>query len=347
MRGLVVSALFCFLIVVWDVCTSSSSDFAAESASVVRKEPADESAGVGMNALEPTSTFTSLKAEVIDSSAKSSCLDPNGPLPVILMSKGRSGSKVTWQVLTNLTGYERPSKEYTGSNSAQSRKFFTDMEGTQDGAGGKWALDYLCKQQKKNPTSGVVGFKWKPHGEILKLPASKSALERFGQLSKSATPVYVVWSNRNPLDKHLSVLKHKTEGVPAHCKEGDIKCLKMHDVGPIEVPETDKLYDLLRGMTSEEAGIGDMLKEFRVLHVHVSYDRLYFPDSDEAGEEEWNKIRIRLGIKGDDWKWNDIARSMNTVSTTKTRSHKEIISNFDQVHAALNGTDMEWILRQD
>ena len=42
--------------------------------------------------------------------------DPRGPLPVILLSQGRSGSTGIFQAITNLTGGTVPATEYVGRN---------------------------------------------------------------------------------------------------------------------------------------------------------------------------------------------------------------------------------------
>ena len=67
------------------------------------------------------------------------CLDPSGPQPVILMSQGRSGSTVTWQVLGNLSGYETPSNELTGQNLKESVEFFKEKDSP------RWMMNHYVR----------------------------------------------------------------------------------------------------------------------------------------------------------------------------------------------------------
>ena len=49
---------------------------------------------------------------------------PLSPVPVILLSFGRTGSSSTWQVMSRLTGHCFTCREYTGTNSMKSDVFF-------------------------------------------------------------------------------------------------------------------------------------------------------------------------------------------------------------------------------
>ncbi len=46
------------------------------------------------------------------------------PVPVILLSRSRSGSASTWQIMSNLTGFVTRAIEWPGSSTAQSTAFF-------------------------------------------------------------------------------------------------------------------------------------------------------------------------------------------------------------------------------
>ena len=111
-----------------------------------------------------TTTTTSLRAP-------SSCLDPNGPTPVILMSLGRSGTHSTWQVMGNLTGMETYPLEWPAVNAER----ITERLKTFDAF---WIDKKMCQRQtqnyrkdeEENSDEGesstrripdIVGFNWK------------------------------------------------------------------------------------------------------------------------------------------------------------------------------------------
>ena len=96
-----------------------------------------------------------------------SCLVPDGPQPLILMSLGRSGSGSTYQIIGNLTGMETPSEEYTGKTPVQSTRFFDSIQNDH----GLWVTDNLCKKQQQYSNAGLIGFKWKPWKSIFSDPA--------------------------------------------------------------------------------------------------------------------------------------------------------------------------------
>lgn len=196
------------------------------------------------------------------------CLDPNGHTPVILLSLGRSGTHSTWQVLGNLTGMETESHEWTGVKAEGSRRFFRQLgDNNHD-----WIVNHMCHKQRKykdeevffvDPTNnskddgftndkkeggsnktqtkkktGIVGFNWKPFF-FEDEPSVTLGLKRLAEIAKSqststASMIYIVRSRRNILDVYLSRLKHTkfTEmydrALPPHCHTGSVQCIKLH-----------------------------------------------------------------------------------------------------------------------
>jgi hypothetical protein len=88
-----------------------------------------------------------------------------GPLPVILMALGRSGSSITWSTMSALTGERNIAWEETGGNENTSALFFDSLESNQL-AFHNWTLQKLCHiQQHRTDVSinaGIAGFQWKP-----------------------------------------------------------------------------------------------------------------------------------------------------------------------------------------
>ena len=84
-------------------------------------------------------------------------LSVKSPIPVILVSLGRSGSSAIWQVMSRLTGNCFEVEEYTGGGSIASKPFFNSIK---EGNNGNWILGYLCKEQIKHEgKGGIIGFR--------------------------------------------------------------------------------------------------------------------------------------------------------------------------------------------
>lgn len=268
---------------------------------------------------------------------KDGCLNAGGPVPYILMSRGRSGSGSTWQIIGNLTGMETPSNEYTGASADASQEFF-DLIGGEDG--GLWMLRNLCRKQRLYPESGVVGFKWKPFANTIHSPGAYSGLERIARSAKPA--IKVVRNQRNVLDVEISRVKHNRTGVPAHCMTGDVECLQKHkDMDSTLHLPTERLVDILQEMTREEDDVSALLLEMKVPHVNVSYEKLYHDED----AEEWMRIFRFLGVgPAKHLTRQGVQKAMAHVDTS-IQSHEDTLSNFDTVREVLKGTQFEDLLR--
>jgi len=311
------------------------------------------------------------------------CLDPQGPLPVILMSLGRSGTDSTWQILKELTGTEMKAVEIVGGFEEETVDFFRSLEGlpteadnwvldetydwrkrgggTQATCGfyyhikdfcadgncldGKWIFKWFCDEQRRyKEIGGLVGFKWKAYMSALRTDPAYNALKLIAQLGASDTPIRVIRSRRNPFDVYLSELKHSlSEGLPDHCQADNEECLKHHASIQLVVP-VDEMFEWLQKTYEEENEIDALLSALGVRTVHVEYDRLYYASSNEEALKEWNRIFRFLG-KTDDWAWSDIEGAAGIKPTTKTRSHKKLIENFEEVYGRLKGTKLEQFIR--
>lgn len=312
-----------------------------------------------------------------------SCLDPEAPLPVILMSLGRSGTDSTWQILKKLTGTTMKAIEIVGGNEEDTIEFFRALEGLNteantwavqedydwrlQGGGmksvrgfydhirdfcsggncvdGKWIFKWFCdEQQRYKEIGGLVGFKWKAYMSALRTEPAYNALKTVAQLSHSRTPIRVIRSRRNPFDVYLSELKHSSaKDLPDHCHSGDDECIKKHASVRLTVP-VDEMYEWLEKTYEEENQVDALLSELGVRTIHVGYDDLYYARSEAEGLAVWNSIFRFLGKK-DDWDWEDISGAAGLKPTTKTRSHQALIENFEEVYAKLKDTTLEQFLR--
>mmetsp|Transcript_106536 Transcript_106536/g.308326 ORF Transcript_106536/g.308326 Transcript_106536/m.308326 type:complete len:395 (-) Transcript_106536:92-1276(-) len=267
-----------------------------------------------------------------------SCLDPDGPKPVILMSLGRSGSTAIWQIMGNLTGEETDSKEYTGGTRGSSFAFFEGKEGYE------WMTEYLCEEQKKYPDAGIVGFKWKPY-ESMESEAAMEALRNMAKLG-----VKVVRNKRNELDVILSWRKHDAmdkalgDKKTAHCVLGAWRCLQMHFSFAKDTKLGIKgLLRKLQELREREQKTDKLLYQLGVPVASVSYDKL-FASYDAT---EWMRIFRFLGVGPVNGLTMEHVREAMILLPTYIRDHRQSIKNFDAVEKALRGTEFERLLRKD
>eukprot|EP00984_Skeletonema_dohrnii_P022070 scaffold11198_cov103-Skeletonema_dohrnii-CCMP3373.AAC.6 len=282
-----------------------------------------------------------LDDQPIEEETPTTCLDPSGPQPYILMSLGRSGSGSTWQVIGNLSGMETPSHEYTGGSTKASIKFF-EGKGHDD----KWLLQYLCRKQRKYRDAGVVGFKWKPYEPIFNAPAAQAAINTISTL-KDPT-IKVVRLRRNLLDVQISRRKHTLYTTKAHCMKGDSKCLQEGLITSLDLytGEMDTLYNHLESLHAHEDRVDKLLHEKNVPHVQVTYDRLYNVDGKGGDIEEWEKVFSFLGVgPASNLTREQLERGMKHAATHPP-GHNMTLANYDEVAGALEGTKFENLLHR-
>jgi hypothetical protein len=125
----------------------------------------------------------------------------DGPLPVVLMALGRSGSSVTWNTLSLLTGDKTIAYEVTGGNQNKSIDFFNSIP---DDINERWASLRLCNIQHRHMNMSkidgnhysIVGFQWKPYFATFDHPYAMSGLQRLAD-----DRIKVIYLTRNPLDR--------------------------------------------------------------------------------------------------------------------------------------------------
>lgn len=278
---------------------------------------------------------------------KSFCqLSSEGPLPIILMSLGRSGSSITWDTMSALTGKRSRAYEITGGNRLSSKIFFDELAEdpymTHD-----WAVDRLCFKQKHRDAqgAGIVGFQWKPYMSSFDLEYAVEGLKKIE--SQKNPPIRIVYLTRNPMDRKISNLHHQrskssSNAIAAHCAVGDDACIKKHEAFDqgIIFPVGNELLDWLRNAVSSDNKIKASLSDTKVKFIHVSYEKLY--NADDA--EEWMRIFkfLRLG-PSKNLSMDDI-RATFSMASTHSKGRNEIIENYVEVEQTLAGTEFEHFL---
>jgi len=267
------------------------------------------------------------------------------PIPVILVSKGRSGTSSTWQVISKLTGHCFDCEEYTGYNSTESAAFFSRIK---PGDNGNWILNYLCSQQNAFiDKGGIVGFKWKPFNRKNVNDVSLDGLDGLRMVAHHINPqIKIVRLRRNHLDvifsqkKHLA-MKEKEGQAYAHCLPHDNKCIETHKQfgSGFNLP-TETLLRKLRFLSTLEDKFDKNLDELKVPHIKVSYEKLYH--SDDA--EEWMRI-FRFLDRGPRTSLSkDVVENAMELVGTSNPLHNESMLNYKEVQDILMGTEFETLL---
>jgi hypothetical protein len=294
-----------------------------------------------------TTTGTGTGGGTSSSADDCDLVDDRYGTPTILMSLGRSGSSVTWQLMSGMTGnHTFRATEDTGSSTERSHRLFDDF--LESGIDGKcWIQEFLCRHQEDNrarvrdglPYAGLYGFKWKPYASTF---GSIRSVEALDWLSRNPH-VKVVHNVRNPLDVIISRYKHRDRSVAAHCGVGDDACSESHrNAKPTLSTKEGRLIHLIDDIVDETDGADRLLDSHRVPHVDVSYERLYLVDDIAV---EWRRLFSFLGVGPTDERLTsaDLISRMEHQATSD-RSIRDKIRNYDEVEEILRGTEYEIFL---
>ncbi len=264
------------------------------------------------------------------------------PVPVILMSLGRSGSSVTWNTLSTMLGSTTTAYEITGGNRTKAMNFFNSLgpDTTAD-----WAIEKLCFIQKWNlgryDDPGITGFQWKPYLNTLTHELGRGALERIAEYKDP--PIKILYLTRNPLDRLLSNERHRghvrSATVPAHCSAGDEECVKRHQEHSkgLILPTGNELVTSIRNAMNIDTIAADTLSTLGVPHLTVSYEKLYH----SKNAKEWIRIFDFLGrspkhlkIYKTNLKMEHVEKAF-AMAPTSIKRHEDSISNFQEVKDTL------------
>ena len=271
-----------------------------------------------------------------------------GPIPVVLMSLGRSGSSVTWDTLSALTGKRNIAFEATGGNPRSSQVFFEDLV-ENELAFYNWTVQLLCHIQTRRPDvtekAGIAGFQWKPFMSSFN---HEYAIEGLNAIGASTDPeIKVVYLRRNALDRKISNLRHEksthtSHSITAHCAVGDDECIKKQLAFETNFvfPVGAKLIQWLEGSERRNRMVLKRLETSKAKFVQVSYEKLF--NGDDA--EEWVRILAFLNVGPSSGLTMVDVRAAFSMAATHKHCRNETISNFHEVEQTLIGTEFEHYL---
>lgn len=275
----------------------------------------------------------------------------HGPLPVILMALGRSGSSVTWDTMSALTGARNVAYEITGGTFSDSIKFFESLK-ENPAIGYDWIVQRLCfiKQFREDISKdkGIYGFQWKPYMRSFNHEYAIEGLRHVGKYYRDNPAIRFVYLTRNPFDRRISNIRHynskqRNKTISPHCSMGDDECIQMHSEfeNTILMPTGVELINWLRTSIADERRIKFRLSTLNIPFIHVTYEKLYHSTNDA---NEWIRIFRFLGLGPTDNLTMDEVRKSFQIAPTHRRSRQETIANFDDVKQSLVGTELEHLL---
>ncbi len=236
------------------------------------------------------------------------------------MALGRSGSSITWDAMSALTGQRNVAYEVTGGNKNSSLAFFNDLQ-ENECAYYNWTLQRLCHVQQYRPeierdVAGIAGFQWKPYESSFGHPYATKGLEALAMHNNNGKNplIRIVYLHRNALDRQISNIRHrnsmsntngqehggdnedtdKEKKITAHCAIGDEECIKHHTAlnTNIQLPTGEVLLHKLHNDLRKENRILGKLKALNVTYHVVTYEELY---GTHANVDAWKNLLIYLG----------------------------------------------------
>ena len=266
----------------------------------------------------------------------------NGPIPVLFIVNGRSGSSNTWQTLSKLAGgFQTEAIEAFGSNEIQIQKFFKSMTSEEEGSW--WINEHLCEVTKFNSNSTIAGIQWKPYSNSWILPSAQGMLKQIA--SHNSDPqrighkIKVIYMTRNPLDVFISKQKHHSRSVPAHCSRSDVDCLEKHTESNLTLSVED-LVSYLKQSEAVEKSIENNLRIFGIDYYQTSYEKLY---SSENTEEWMSILRYLERSPTQVLQFDDVKNSFPLIKTSSL-SKESLLKNYNEVKNRLDGTKFAELL---
>mmetsp|Transcript_9796 Transcript_9796/g.18763 ORF Transcript_9796/g.18763 Transcript_9796/m.18763 type:complete len:477 (-) Transcript_9796:758-2188(-) len=285
--------------------------------------------------------------------------------PFLMISFGRSGTTSTWDILAGLTGdYIPRATEDMGRDKKESVAFFQARNQTEHGK--CWLGRLLCQKQAQNirayhkgyGLASVYGSKWKPWHLGLNTTQARQALEWLG----TQKHIKVVYNTRNMIDMFISMRKHtflqKLFGNErtAHCyddREMQLSAEAWDKLAAMGIPRDTPCVQIFKQIEQKthlsvtwmmdyfERNVlqtdfaAQMLEYYRVDHVMVTYEKLYFRET----AEEWQRIFRYLGF-GPQGKNLTLEEVFAKTTFQKTSSHdrSKRMANYDEVSNALRCT---------
>jgi hypothetical protein len=289
-------------------------------------------------------------------------------VPAILVSFGRSGSSVSWDLLTALASPEDSGQlnvERTGSGQTGALDRLHEFPHEH---GKCWLERIMCTLQTKitvrpdrarvsrpsmapngrRPCESLLIGKSSVASKNEFLPFIKVALFPLDRKSSEALEwlavnphIKVIHNTRNLLDVAISRRKHQTHGhLPSHCQ--DETCAEKQKVHTMVMP-VDELLGSLTTLKHGRDFVTRQLDSAGVPRIDVTYERLYYAPT----AEEWMRIVM--------FRFAGVGPTNNlTMTTVHQRMHlfvthpptrNETLRNYNEIVMGLRGTEWEQLLK--
>ena len=248
------------------------------------------------------------------------------PIPVVFFSHARSGSSATLQTLGTLTGQET-STYFTTPEECTNFSRLEEVNKEEAADRLTWCL--RSKQESFPYPSRFVGFKWNIYDSY----SAENALPVWGLLAQLG--VKVIWSISNPLDLIISHAKLRSiENIPSVCAKDVKECL--------ELP-TRNLLNRLESIRALDKKTDAFFHENHVKHFQTYYERLFSAGS--TGTREWMRLLRHLEqVPGRNLTRAQLDDAIGH-GATHLASHRQILSNYEEVERVLKGTEFQPLLR--
>jgi len=245
------------------------------------------------------------------------------PKILIVVSAGRSGSKVLADTIGALTHSHNLGNELPGSSSSRQKKFFDEGKGLES------IIQYLCLKQRENPEDSFIGFKWKPYY----LQGDKFA-EAWRWLESSNAKV--LYSTRNMLDVLISNTMHELHSLPAHCAKNDTSCMTKR----INISVALNVKTLQQTLERKKTKRVQVEKLIKVAHGNFfSFDKLFHGSSRLV---EWKRLFTYLN-QNFTLTQQDVDAAA-TFSATTSYKQLEKVKNYNEVEQVLQDTEFAELL---
>lgn len=262
------------------------------------------------------------------------------PAIFVLVSAGRSGSKVIADALEKLTQSEGAtlSSELFGSSSSQMDHLANPLLQM-----AVW-LHAKCDQHR---AAGLIGFKLKPYFEL-------DASGQFADPKWGAVMAWlhdhnasVVYSHRNPLDTLISGrtdhMLDKSGTHQAHCRPSDMACIKAHQVF-VTLEEGERLKEQLARSIARQSRLVAMFRRYGIRYMHVTYEQL-FSAPEEMQLALWRNMTQFLQPHRTVPVSKDALKNARSGTIRVGAPHQEDrVLNYGKVVATLNGTAFQNLL---
>ena len=269
---------------------------------------------------------------------------------VITMSRGRSGSTYISEVMShNLIGEHTNVTEWKcallDSFARSLCTNFCHILGPSSGAFSSEILgsDSIQMKDIKNPL-GVIqericagnpnvykGFKWKPsywddtYVEALRWVA-------FHQIP-------VILNHRNPIDVYLSLRKHNSAHVIAHCKVGETACIDSHMQNQLISVDVKNLIRLLIQQSCDFDNTKSLLDRENVKYIDITFESVTAEyNNNQTVIQNWRRVFEFIDPAAT---WHHHLNMQNlaaAIAPTSSTAHRDKIRNYDEVKEALKET---------